>query len=99
MLGWRTMRMIWSSRFWDELADSGSGYVTWATHLEALVLQHTLDGRILAAGGQLGLEDDAKGAIADDFALRVREVLVVARHAVLHLLANDFWRGLAGSRR
>jgi hypothetical protein len=91
------MRMIWSSRFWHESAwaAGGSGYVTWTTHLEALVLQHTLDGSILSAGRQLGLENDAEGAIADDFALRVGEVLVVARHAVLHLLADDFWRGSA----
>lgn len=60
-----------------------------STHLESLVLKHTLDGSVLSAGRQLCLEDDAEGAIADDFALRVREVLVVASHAVLDFLADD----------
>lgn len=62
------------------------------THLEALVLQHPLDGCVLAAGRQLRLEDDAERAVADNLALCVRQVLVVARLAVLHFLANDFWR-------
>lgn len=58
-------------------------------HLEALVLQHPLDGSVLAAGRQLRLEDDAEGAIADDLALRIGKVFVLARLAVLHFLAND----------
>jgi hypothetical protein len=64
-----------------------------AAYLEALVLQHALDGRILAAGRQLGLEDDAKGAVADNLALRVGKVLVLASLAVLDLFADDFWAG------
>jgi hypothetical protein len=70
------MRMIWSSRFcpcqrWRPAS-------TWQarTHLEAFVLKHALDGGVLAAGRQLCLEDDSKGAIADDFALCIRQVLV-----------------------
>jgi hypothetical protein len=69
----------------------------WAgAHLEALVLQHALNGRIFAAGRQLGLEDDAKGAVADNLALRVGEVLVFARLAVLDLFADDFWDVVSG---
>jgi hypothetical protein len=102
MLGWRTMRMIWSSRFWRGLAVCvGVGVVlyvwAWAwAHLEALVLQHALNGRIFAAGRQLGLEDDTKGAVADNLALRVGEVLVFARLAVLDLFADDFWGVVSG---
>lgn len=59
-------------------------------HLESLVLQHPLDGGILSAWRELGLEDDAKGAVADNLALRVGEVLVLAGLTVLDLLANDF---------
>lgn len=45
-------------------------------HLEAFVLEHALDGGVLAAGRQLGLENDAEGAIAYDLALCVRQVLM-----------------------
>lgn len=65
------------------------------THLEALVLQHTLDGGIFTTGRQLGLEDYTEGAVADNFALRVCEVFVVARQAVLDLFADYFWRGVS----
>lgn len=60
------------------------------TDLEALVLEHTLDGGIFSAGGQLGLKNDAKGAVAYDLALRVRQILVVAGHTVLDLFADNF---------
>lgn len=59
------------------------------THLEALVLEHPLDGRIFAAGRQFSLEDNTERAVADDFALCVRQVFVLARLTVLHLLADD----------
>jgi len=64
-------------------------------HLEALVLENALDGSVFAAGRQLRLEDDAERTVSHNLALCVREVLVVAGHAVLHLLADDFCRASA----
>ena len=61
------------------------------THLEALVLQDTLDGRIFTTGRQLRLEDYAERAVADNLALRVCEVFVVAGQAVLDLFADNFY--------
>ena len=93
MLGWRTMRMIWSSRFWRESAVGllcGADTSPGPTHLEALVLQDTLDGRIFTTGRQLRLEDYAERAVADNLALRVCEVFVVAGQAVLDLFADNF---------
>lgn len=63
--------------------------------LEALILQHTLDGGIFTAGRQLRLEDDAEGAVSDNLALRVGEVLVVAGDAVLDLFADNFCAGIS----
>jgi hypothetical protein len=54
MLGCRTMRMIWSSRFWrvDRLAKAkrrrGKEEVVDQSYLEAFVLEDPLDGGILA---------------------------------------------------
>lgn len=59
-------------------------------YLEALVLEDPLDGRILAAGRQLGLEDDSKRAVADDLALGVGKIPVLSRHAIVDLFADDF---------
>lgn len=42
-----------------------------ATNLEPLVLQHLLDSNLFAIGYELGLVDDAKGAIADDLVIGV----------------------------
>jgi hypothetical protein len=56
-------------------------------------LQHPLDGCIFTAWRELGLENDAKGAIANNLALCVRKVLVLAGLAVLDFLADDFCRG------
>lgn len=60
------------------------------TYLEALVLQHALDGGILPRRRELGLEDDAEGAIADNLALGVLHLLGLAGQAVLDLLTDDF---------
>lgn len=89
--------MIWSSRFCRRrvsgaCAERERGGAK--THLEALVLEHALDGGILTTGRQLGLEDYTKGAVADNLALRVCEVLVVARQAILDLFVDNFCRGL-----
>jgi hypothetical protein len=65
------------------------------THLEALVLQDTLDGGIFTTRRQLRLEDYAKRAVADNLALRVCEVFVVASQAVLNLFADNFWAGVS----
>jgi hypothetical protein len=60
------------------------------TDLEALVLQHPLDGGVFSARGQLGLENDTEGAIAHNLALCVRQVLVLSGLAVLDLFTDDF---------
>ena len=60
------------------------------TDLEALVLEHALDGGVLSTRRQLGLENDAEGAVAHNLALRVCQVLVLARLAILHLFADNF---------
>ena len=60
--------------------------------LKPLILQHPLDGSILATGGQLGLEDDAKRPIANNLALSVCELSSLSGQAVLNLFANDFWK-------
>jgi hypothetical protein len=59
-------------------------------YLEALVLQDALDGGVLTGGRELGLEDDAKRAVADDFALRILHLFGLSGQAVLHLFADDF---------
>jgi len=58
--------------------------------LEALVLQHALDGGILTRRRQFGLENDTEGAIADDLALGVLHLLGLPSKAVLDLLTDDF---------
>ena len=68
-------------------------------HLEALVLQHALDGCIFTTGRQLCLEDDAERAVSDNLALCVCQVLVVARQAVLHLFADNFWRAVSDGQQ
>lgn len=45
------------------------------SHLEPFVLKHLLDGHQLAGVAQLGLVDDAKGAVADDFGVGVADLL------------------------
>lgn len=57
--------------------------------LEALVLQHSLDGSVLPAGRQLGLEDDTERAIADDFALSILHLFRFTSQAILDLFANN----------
>jgi hypothetical protein len=59
-------------------------------YLEAFVLQDTLDGRIFTTRRQLRLEDDTERAVADNLALRVCEVFVVAGQAVLDLFTDNF---------
>lgn len=44
-------------------------------YLEAFVLKHLLDGHQLARVAQLGLVDDAEGAVPDDFGVRVADLL------------------------
>jgi hypothetical protein len=60
------------------------------THLETLVLEHTLDGRIFPAWRQLCMEDNAKGSIADYLALCVGELSRLSSQAILDLFADDF---------
>ena len=58
------------------------------THLEALVLQHALDGGIFSARRHLGLKHDAKGAIPDNLTLCILHLLGLASHAILDLFAD-----------
>jgi hypothetical protein len=60
------------------------------TDLEALVLQHSLDRSIFSARRELGLKDHAEGAIADNLALRVGQILIFTSLAVLDLFADNF---------
>lgn len=59
------------------------------TYLEPLVLQHTLDGGILARRRQLRLENDAEGAIADNLAVCVLHFPRLACDAILDLFADN----------
>ena len=56
--------------------------------LETLVLKHTLDSSIFAAGGQLGLEDNTEGTVADNLALGVLHLFCLSGQAILDLFAN-----------
>jgi hypothetical protein len=71
-----------------------NGLLRWQAHartdLEAFVLQDALDGGVFATWRQLGLEDDTERAVSYNLALCVRQVFVLARLAVLDLLADDF---------
>jgi hypothetical protein len=90
------MRIICNSRFCCESAPVRSRFRAVQTNLEALVLQHPLDGGVLSARGELGLEHHAKGAVAHNLALCVCQILVFARLAVLDLFADDFCGGVSG---
>ena len=56
--------------------------------LEPLVLQNALDGRIFVGRRQLGLENDAKGPVADYLALGILQLAGLARDAILYLFAD-----------
>lgn len=62
-----------------------------APYLEPLVLEHSLDGGILTRRRELGLEDDAKRAVAHYLTLGVLHLLRLAGETILHLLANHLW--------
>jgi hypothetical protein len=91
MLGCLTMRMICSSRFWPRVSLEVGGQNRGGACLEALVLQDALDGGVFSARRELGLEDDAKGAVSDDFALSVGEISGLSGDAILHLFPDDLW--------
>lgn len=67
-------------------------------HLETLVLEHSLDRRVFTAWRQLGVEDDAKGPIANDLALRVGEFSGLTSQAILDLL-TDYFCKIVSKRR
>ena len=69
------------------------------TYLEAFVLKDTLDSSIFAAGRELGLEHDAKGAVSNDLALGVLHIASLAGQAILDLLADDFCRRDQGQHK
>lgn len=92
MFGWRTILMIWSSRFCPCISmgtkpPDGDG---WA-HLEPLVLQNPLDGRILIGRRQLGLEDNAERTVANNLALGILQLPGLAGDTVLNLLTDGLW--------
>ena len=63
------------------------------THLEALVLEHALDGSVLSGRRQLGLEHNTETTVANDLALSVLHFLGLSSEAVLDLLTDDFCYG------
>jgi hypothetical protein len=65
------------------------------THLETLVLKHTLDGCIFSAWRQLGMEDNTEGSIADDLTLCIGEFSRLSSQAILDLLADDFCKNVS----
>ena len=65
------------------------------TFLESLVQQDPLDGGVLTAGRELRLEDNTKGAIANNLALRILDFSGFSSQSILDLLANDFCRALS----
>ena len=58
-------------------------------YLESLILKNSLDGSILAAGSHLGLEYHTEGAIANNLALRVSNLLGLTGQSILDLFADD----------
>lgn len=95
--------MICSSRFYALVSVSGAAEIQDVSqhdsHLEALVLQHSFNGCILARGRQFCLENHAEAAIAHNLALSVLHLSRLAGQAILHLLANNLCaRGQRESR-
>lgn len=64
-----------------------------ASYLEPLILEDSLDGSILAAGGHLGLKHHTERSIAHNLALCVGDLLGFARQAILDLFADDLCVG------
>lgn len=83
--------MIWSSLFCAESVEKSEEWRSGAVDLEALVLEHTLDGSIFTTGRELGLEDDTEGTVADNFALGVLHLFCLSSQAILDLFANYLW--------
>lgn len=59
-----------------------------STYLEALILKDTLDCCVFPIWGELGLENNAEGSIADDLALSVLHLFSLAGEAILHFFTN-----------
>lgn len=59
------------------------------TYLKTLVLENSFDGSILAAGHHFGLKNHSERPIADDLALRVRDLLRFPCQAILDFFSND----------
>jgi hypothetical protein len=64
-------------------------------YLEALILEDSLDGSILAAGSHLGLEHDPEGAIANNLTLCVGDLFGFTGQSILDFLLDDLCGGLA----
>lgn len=65
------------------------------THLETLVLKHSLDRRVFTAWRQLGVEDDSERPIANDLALCVGKLSGLTSKAILDLFADYFCRDVS----
>lgn len=59
------------------------------SHLEALVLENTLNRRILTTRRKFGLENDTERAVADNFTLRVLNLASFAGLSILDLLGDN----------
>lgn len=60
-----------------------------AIYLESLVLEHALNGSVLTRGRELGLEDNAEGAVSHNLALSILHVSSFSSNTILNLFAND----------
>ena len=65
------------------------------TYLEALILKDTLDCCIFPIWRELGLENNAEGSVADDFALGVLHFFSLASKAILNLFTNHLYSSVS----
>lgn len=76
-----------SGSFWDRNQTMA--------YLETLILEHALDGRILARGGKLGLEYDTERTVANNLALGILEISGFASQSILDALTDHLCDGVS----
>ena len=69
---------------------STDAFINSPIYLEPLILQDSFDRRVFSSRRELGLENDAKGPISDNFALCVLHFSCLASDTVLDLFTYDF---------